>query len=50
MKFAYQGIPGSYSENCIKVNYPDAEAISCRAFQDAFELAKKDKNIIQAQV
>ena len=45
MKFAYQGIPGSYSENCIKLNYPDAEAISCRTFQDAFELAKKDKNI-----
>ena len=44
MKFAYQGIPGSYSENCIKVNYPDAEAISCRTFQDAFELAKNNKH------
>ena len=45
MKFAYQGIPGSYSENCIKLNYPDAEAISCRTFQDAFELAKKNDDI-----
>ena len=45
MKFAYQGIPGSYSESCIKKNYPGSEAISCRTFQDAFELAKKDKNI-----
>ena len=25
MKFAYQGIPGSYSESCIKENYPDCE-------------------------
>ena len=42
MKYAYQGIPGSYSESCIKKNYPDCdEAISCRTFQDAFELAKK---------
>ena len=46
MKFAYQGIPGSYSESCIRDNYPDCEeAISCRTFQDAFELALKDKNI-----
>ena len=46
MKFAYQGIPGSYSESCIKKNYPDCdEAISCRTFQDAFELAKKNDDI-----
>ena len=46
MKFAYQGIPGSYSESCIKENYPDCEeAISCRTFQDAFELALRDANI-----
>ena len=45
MKFAYQGIPGSYSESCIRENYPDCEeAISCRTFQDAFERALKDKN------
>ena len=44
MKFAYQGIPGSYSESCIRDNYPDCEeAISCRTFQDAFELALKIK-------
>ena len=46
MKYAYQGVPGSYSESCIKKNYPNcSEAISCRTFQDAFELAKNDKNI-----
>lgn len=45
MIFAYQGIPGSYSESCIKKNYPGCNTISCRTFQDAFELAKNDKNI-----
>ena len=46
MKLAYQGIPGSYSESCIKENYPDCkEIISCNTFQDAFELAKNDDNI-----
>ena len=46
MKFAYQGIPGSYSESCIKENYPDCEkTISCRTFQDAFELAKNNNNV-----
>ena len=46
MIFAYQGIPGSYSESCIKINYPDCEkTISCRTFQDAFELAKKNSNV-----
>ena len=46
MIFAYQGIPGSYSESCIKDNYPNCEkAIPCRTFQDAFELAKNNSNI-----
>ena len=45
MKFAYQGIPGSYSESCIIENYPKCEAISCRTFQDAFELAKQNSDI-----
>jgi prephenate dehydratase len=45
MKIAYQGVAGSYSESCAKENYPDAETISCRTFQDAFELAKNDSNI-----
>ena len=45
MKFAYQGIPGSYSESCIKENYPKSETISCRTFQDAFELAKNNAEI-----
>ena len=46
MKFAYQGIPGSYSESCIKENYPDfIELFPCRTFQDAFELAKNNNDI-----
>ena len=46
MRFAYQGIPGSYSESCIKKNYPNCEeTISCRTFQDAFELAKNNNNV-----
>ena len=46
MKFAYQGIPGSYSESCIKKNYPDyKELISCSTFQDAFELAKNNNDV-----
>ncbi len=46
MKFAYQGIPGSYSESCIIENYPNCEkVISCRTFQDAFELAKNNDTI-----
>ena len=45
MKIAYQGIAGSYSESCAKKNYPNAETIPCRTFQDAFELAKNDSNI-----
>ena len=46
MRYAYQGIPGSYSESCIKKNYPESEEIiSCRTFQDAFELAKNEKDI-----
>ena len=45
MKFAYQGIPGSYSESCIKENYPNSETIPCKTFQDAFELAKSNKEV-----
>ena len=45
MKIAYQGIAGSYSESCVKENYPGVETIPCRTFQDAFELAKNDSNI-----
>ena len=46
MIFAYQGIPGSYSESCIREYYPNCEkAIPCRTFQDAFELAKNNSNI-----
>ena len=46
MRYAYQGVRGSYSESCIRKNYPDnSEIISCRTFQDAFELAKNHNDI-----
>ena len=45
MKIAYQGIPGSYSESCAKKNYPDCETISCKTFDECFEMANKDSNI-----
>ena len=45
MKIAYQGIPGSYSESCAKTNYPDCETISCKTFDECFELANTDNNI-----
>ena len=45
MKIAYQGIPGSYSESCAKTNYPDCETISCKTFDECFELANTDDNI-----
>ena len=45
MKIAYQGIPGSYSESCAKINYPECETISCKTFDECFELANKNNNI-----
>ncbi len=45
MKIAYQGIPGSYSESCAKSNYPNCETISCKTFDECFELASNDNNI-----
>ena len=46
MKIAYQGIPGSYSESCAKANYPECETISCKTFDECFEIAKSDNNIM----
>tara|TARA_A100001234_G_scaffold211314_1_gene211779 strand:+ start:186 stop:1013 length:828 start_codon:yes stop_codon:yes gene_type:complete len=45
MKIAYQGIPGSYSESCAKKNYPSCETISCKTFDECFELANDDNSI-----
>jgi len=45
MKIAYQGIPGSYSESCAKENYPGCETISCKTFDECFEMASSDKSI-----
>ena len=45
MKIAYQGIPGSYSESCAKLNYPGCETISCKTFDECFEIANNDSNI-----
>ena len=45
MKIAYQGIPGSYSESCAKENYPECQTISCKTFDECFEMAKNDSNI-----
>ena len=45
MKIAYQGIPGSYSESCAKTNYPGCETISCKTFDECFEIANNDSSI-----
>tara|TARA_B100000282_G_scaffold256838_1_gene203426 strand:+ start:243 stop:1070 length:828 start_codon:yes stop_codon:yes gene_type:complete len=45
MKIAYQGIPGSYSESCAKKNYPECETISCKTFEECFEMANNDSSI-----
>ena len=45
MKIAYQGIAGSYSESCAKEMYPDCETISCKTFDECFEIASQDNSI-----
>ena len=45
MKIAYQGIPGSYSESCVKQMYPECETISCKTFDECFEKANQDNSI-----
>ena len=45
MKIAYQGVPGSYSESCAKKNYPSCETISCKTFDECFQMAKNDNSI-----
>ena len=45
MKIAYQGVAGSYSESCAKNNYPGCETISCKTFDECFEMASSDNTI-----
>ena len=45
MKIAYQGITGSYSESCAKEIYPECETISCKTFDECFDIANKDSKI-----
>tara|TARA_B100001123_G_C15215093_1_gene988885 strand:+ start:626 stop:1453 length:828 start_codon:yes stop_codon:yes gene_type:complete len=45
MKIAYQGISGSYSESCALKNYPNCETISCKTFDECFEMANKDNQV-----
>ena len=45
MKIAYQGIPGSYSESCAKENYPNCQTISCKTFDECFEMASNDSSV-----
>ncbi len=46
MKIAYQGVPGSYSESCAKKNYPECKTISCKTFDECFEIANNDSDIM----
>ena len=46
MKIAYQGIEGSYSESCAKEMFPDCETISCKTFDDVFNRANEDDQVI----
>ena len=45
MKIAYQGIEGSYSENCAQEMYPGCETIACKTFDDVFNKANEDGKV-----
>ena len=45
MKIVYQGIPGSYSESCAKQMFPEAETISCKTFDECFEIASSNNAV-----
>jgi len=38
---AFQGEPGAYSEEAVRVVYPDADVLPCESFADAFEAVVK---------
>ncbi len=46
MKIAYQGLEGSYSESCAKELYPDCKTISCKTFDDVFNKANEDDQVM----
>ena len=46
MKIAYQGIQGSYSDSCAKEMYPGCETIPCKTFDDVFNKASENDEII----
>lgn len=39
-RIAFQGMPGAYSNLACRESFPDAEAIACRTFADAFNAVK----------
>ena len=45
MKIVYQGISGSYSESCAKHMFPNIETISCKTFDECFEIASNDNKV-----
>ena len=45
MKIVYQGIAGSYSESCAKHMFPNIETISCKTFDECFEIASNDNKV-----
>jgi prephenate dehydratase len=40
---AFQGVPGAYSNLACREVFPDAEAIACKTFSDAFESVRSGK-------
>ena len=41
-KFAYQGVAGAYSELAGKNIYPNAASVSCKTFEDMFDVVRKN--------
>ena len=41
--FSFQGAEGAYSEMAGKEIYPDANSISCKTFEEMFEIVRKEK-------
>ena len=46
MKIVYQGISGSYSESCAKYMFPNAKTIPCKTFDECFEKASQNNDIM----
>ena len=41
--FSFQGVKGAYSELAGKSIYPEATAVSCKTFEDMFNVVKEEK-------